>query len=321
MLVGGNIGVPVSAQVDDSTEDTMHVIEVSSFQLEATVTFHPWIAALLNFSPDHLDRHPSEEAYGAAKQRIFVNQTAADHAVVNADNAPALRLASAARAALTPYAIGDIARATVFAHRGFVWQRTGEGSSPLFPISAIALPGRHMLSNVVAASAVSLVAGASGAAMTRALEGFSGLEHVMEPVAGVGRVRFVNDSKATNVDAAGRSIESFERVVAILGGRYKGGRFEDLAGPLADRGRGVVAIGEARPLIRDALRNVVPLVEADSMRDAVRAAYDLAQPDGVVLLAPACSSFDMFADYADRGRAFKEEVANLAAELAGGARE
>jgi UDP-N-acetylmuramoylalanine--D-glutamate ligase len=270
---------------------------------------------LLNFSPDHLDRHPSEKAYGAAKQRIFVNQTPADWAVVNADNAPAIVLASAARARLARYAVDNVERATVFADRGFIWQRTGEGSSPLFPMSAIELPGRHMLSNVVAASAVSHVAGATGDAMARALAGFTGLEHVLEPAGRIGRVRFVNDSKATNVDAAGRSIESFDGVVAILGGRYKGGRFADLAGPLAGCGRGVVAIGEARPLILEALRGVVPLAEADSMRDAVRAAYELAQPEGVVLLAPACSSFDMFTDYADRGRAFKEEVHRLTEEV------
>ncbi len=131
----------------------------------------------------------------------------------------------------------------------------------------------------------------------------------MEPVAVRGGVRFVNDSKATNVDAAARSIESFDEVVAIVGGKYKGGRFEELASPLESHGRAVVAIGEARPLVRAALGGVVPVVDAESMGDAVRRAWELARPDGVVLLAPACASFDMFEDYADRGRRFKEEVA------------
>jgi UDP-N-acetylmuramoylalanine--D-glutamate ligase len=147
--------------------------------------------------------------------------------------------------------------------------------------------------------------------MAQALGGFTGLEHVMEPVAVVGGVRYVNDSKATNIDAALRSIESYDRVVVILGGRYKGGAFEDLRPALAARAKGVVAIGEARPLIERALPRVVPVVGADSMRDAVARAAILAAPDGVVLLAPACSSFDMFADYAHRGRVFKEEVARL----------
>ncbi len=133
----------------------------------------------------------------------------------------------------------------------------------------------------------------------------------MEPAGTRGAVRFVNDSKATNIDAAARSIESFDRVVAIVGGKHKGGKFEDLARPLVEHGKAVVAIGEARPLIRAALADVLPVVEAESLADAVHRAWDLALPDGVVLLAPACASFDMFVDYADRGRRFKEEVRRL----------
>jgi UDP-N-acetylmuramoylalanine--D-glutamate ligase len=171
-----------------------------------------------------------------------------------------------------------------------------------------------MLSNVAAATAISHLAGASGASLARALEGFHGLEHVMEIVASRGGVRFVNDSKATNIDAAARSIESFDKVVAIVGGKFKGGDFADLAEPLRAHGRAVVAIGEARPMVIAALKNVVPVVEADSLAAAVRRAWDLAVPDGVVLLAPACSSFDMFADYAERGRKFKEEVRKLITE-------
>jgi UDP-N-acetylmuramoylalanine--D-glutamate ligase len=314
VLVGGNIGVPLSAQVDRSTDASIHVVEVSSFQLEATDTFHPWIAALLNFSPDHLDRHPDEAAYAAAKARVFANQTPEDWAVVNADNMAAMTLGAAARARRLPYAVDAIEDAAVFVERDFIWQRTSEGPAPLVPLAAIRLTGRHMLSNVVAATAIAHAAGAPGEAMTRALDGFTGLEHVMEPVASIHGVRFVNDSKATNVDAAARSIESFDRVVAIIGGRYKGGSFADLAGPLASRGRGVVAIGEARPMVRSALTSVVPVVEANSMREAVTAAFELARPDGVVLLAPACSSFDMFSDYADRGRVFKAEVMRLRKE-------
>ena len=311
VLVGGNIGVPLSAQVESSTSSSIHVVEISSFQLEATDTFHPWIAAILNFSPDHLDRHPDEAAYAAAKSRVFANQTPDDWAVLNADNVAAMTLGASTRAQRVAYAVDAIEHADVFVERDFIWQRTSEGSTPLVPLTAIRLAGRHMLSNVVAAAAIARAAGAPGNAMTRAVDGFTGLEHVMEPVATIGGVRFVNDSKATNVDAAGRSIESFDRVVAIIGGRYKGGSFADLAAPLGSRGRGVVAIGEARPLVLSALEGVVPVVEAGSMREAVASAFDLARPDGVVLLAPACSSFDMFSDYADRGRVFKAEVMRL----------
>jgi UDP-N-acetylmuramoylalanine--D-glutamate ligase len=309
--VGGNIGVPVSAQVEESTRETVHVIEASSFQLEATDTFHPWIAALLNFSPDHLDRHPSEAAYGAAKQRVFANQTAQDFTVVNADNQPVLELAAPSRGTMVRYAVDNDEGADVYVEGDVIWRRTDGGAIPLVPIRAIALAGHHMLSNVAAAATVSALAGVPPTAIVGALDGFTGLEHVMEPVATVSGVRFVNDSKATNVEAAARSIESFDRVVAIIGGKYKGGNFEDLAAPLRTRGRGVVAIGEAKPRVRDALSNVVAFAEADSMRDAVRQAFEMAKPNGVVLLAPACSSFDMFVDYADRGRAFKEAVAAL----------
>ena len=310
VLVGGNIGYPVSAQVDASTADTVHVIEASSFQLEATDTFRPWIAALLNFSPDHLDRHSDEASYAAAKTRIFANQQSQDWAVVNADSPEAVRMAEQTRARVVRYGM-EHASAEVHVHGGFVWQRTSEGDTPLLPLAAVRLAGRHMLSNVVAATAISHLAGATDASLAKALDGFTGLEHVMEPVGQRGGVRFINDSKATNVDAAARSIESFDQVVAIVGGKYKGGDFADLAGPLREHGRAVVAIGEARPLIRAALAEVVPVIDADTLAEAVERAWDLAVPDGVVLLAPACSSFDMFTDYADRGRRFKEEVQRL----------
>jgi UDP-N-acetylmuramoylalanine--D-glutamate ligase len=167
---------------------------------------------------------------------------------------------------------------------------------------------------VVAAAAVSWLAGIDTSAMTDALAGFRGLEHAMEPAGEIGRVRFVNDSKATNVDAALRSVESFEGgVVAIVGGRFKGGNLRELAEPLRARGRAVVAIGEAAPLVRDALADAVRVVDARSMREAVELAYEEARPDGVVLLAPACASFDWFEDYAARGRAFKAEVDRLRA--------
>jgi UDP-N-acetylmuramoylalanine--D-glutamate ligase len=318
VLVGGNIGVPLSAHVDRSTPDTLHVVEASSFQLEATDTFHPWIAAILNLSADHLDRHPDLASYARAKARIFANQGPGDLAVVDADQPAALDVAATGRARQVRYSSRRRLADGVSVDGGVIWHRTSEGDVALVPLTAIRLHGQHMTSNVVAASAISHLAGASPDGMARALSAFTGLEHVMEPVAEVSGVRFVNDSKATNVDAAGRSIESFDRVVAIVGGKYKGGRFEDLAAPLAAHGRAVVAIGEARPMVRAALAGTLPVEEAADMGHAVRRAFALAGPDGVVLLAPACSSFDMFTDYAARGRAFKEEVQRLRQRLAAG---
>ena len=307
VLVGGNIGVPLSAQVEESTAETIHVVETSSFQLETTTTFRPWIAVWLNFAADHLDRHPTVEAYASAKARIFSNQTRDDWAVVNADDDEVVRRAAAARATRLSYSLsGNVTEGFVI-DDAWIARRTTTGAERFFPVSAVELTGRHMLNNVLAATAATYIAGGSPTAMAAALEGFHGLEHVMEPAGNAGGVRFVNDSKATNVEAALRSIESFERgVVAIVGGRFKGGDFRDLRDALARRGRGVIAIGEAAPLVRAALADVVPLVEATSMVDAVRKGYEAARPDGVVLLAPACSSFDWFRDYAERGNVFKE---------------
>jgi UDP-N-acetylmuramoylalanine--D-glutamate ligase len=199
---------------------------------------------------------------------------------------------------------------------GQIALRTAAGSTPLVPLASIRLIGRHLIADVAAAASVAHLAGVPSGAMTRAVEAFTGLEHALEPVGDVRGVRFVNDSKATNIESARRAIESFDRdLVAILGGRFKGGDWRDLRGPLAARARGVVAIGESRPLIETALAGAVPIVNAGTMRDAVRAAFDLAAGRGTVLLAPACSSFDMFTDYAERGRVFKQEVARLRDEV------
>ena len=312
VLVGGNIGVPLSAQVEDSTPETLHVVETSSFQLETTTTFRPWIAVWLNFAADHLDRHPSVEAYAAAKARIFARQESDDWAVINADDEEVVRRAAVARSRIVTYSLrGHTAEGFVVSADRVV-RRTTTGEEPLIPLGAVELTGRHMLNNVLAATAAAHVAGVQPSAMVRALEGFHGLPHVMEPAGVVGGVRFVNDSKATNIEAALRSIESFDRgVVVILGGRYKGGEFRDLRQALTDRGRGVIAIGEAAQRVRDALADILPVIDARSMQEAVTRGHEIAQPDGVVLLAPACSSFDWFRDYAERGEVFKEEVARL----------
>ena len=312
VLVGGNIGVPLSAQVDASTPDTVHVVEASSFQLETTTTFKPWIALWLNLADDHLDRHPDMASYAAAKARVLANQDAGDTAVLNADD-PVVVAQSATTAAQRVWfsPSGRISEGFVV-DGAWIVRRTATGREPLVPTAAVELAGRHMLDNVTAAVAVCSVAGVTTAAMTQALRGFRGLEHVMEPAGQIGGVRFVNDSKATNVEAARRSIESFPRgVVAIIGGRFKGGQLQDLAPALRAHGKAVIAIGDAAPLIVEALGSVVPVAVASSIQEAVERAYAQALPEGVVLLAPACASFDWFRDYAERGRAFKAEVERL----------
>jgi UDP-N-acetylmuramoylalanine--D-glutamate ligase len=315
VLVGGNIGVALSAQVDDSTSDTIHVVEASSFQLEASETFHPWVAVLLNFSADHLDRHATEAEYAAAKARIFANQAPDDWAVVNADDPAALAIAEGARARRLLFSTDRRLDEGVYVEGDAIVRHVGGRARRLVPLAAVRLPGRHLLADVVAAAAVADLAGVDAEAMTRAVAGFTGLEHALEPVTEVGGVRFVNDSKATNVEAAGRAIESFgEGLVVIVGGRFKGGDFRSLAGALKARRAAVVAIGEARDLVREALSPSVPVTDAVDMAGAVRAAFGAAAPGSIVLLAPACASFDMFRDYAERGRVFKQEVLRLRKE-------
>jgi UDP-N-acetylmuramoylalanine--D-glutamate ligase len=318
VLVGGNIGLALSAQVDESTEDTIHVIEVSSFQLEGAETFHPWIAVLLNFSPDHLDRHADLAEYAAEKARIFANQTPDDWALLNADDEPSQALAQDARARRLLFATTRDLREGVLVAGEAIVRRTAEGEQPLVPLSSVKVLGRHLLADVVAATAVASLAGVDPPAMVRAVENFSGLEHALEPVAEIGGVRFVNDSKATNVEAARRAIESFAPgLVVLLGGRFKGGDFADLRDALIERSASVVAIGEAAPLVRQALAPAVAVHDAADMVAAVRTAFALASPGETVVLAPACASFDMFKDYAERGRVFKREVARLQDEWLG----
>ena len=315
VTVGGNIGEPLSAQVSASTPDTFHVVETSSFQLEQIDTFHPWIAVMLNLSPDHLDRHPTFEAYRAAKARIFENQDAGDFAVNNADDPAVLEIARRGRATARPFSrSGSISRGTVV-EDGWIVDRQRDRAARLVPLEVIHLLGPHLVNDVMAAATVGAIAGAAPEAMTNAVDAFRGLEHAMELVAEIGGVRFVNDSKATNVEAALRSIESFDRdLVPIMGGRFKGGDLRLLREPLRARANALVAIGEARPLLREALGDVVEVVEAETLGEAIDRAYERAKPSGVVLLAPACASFDMFRDYAERGRMFKEEVGKLRTE-------
>ena len=318
VLVGGNIGNALSAQVEASTAETIHVVEASSFQLEGIETFRPWIAVLLNFSPDHLDRHATVDEYAAAKARIFENQSAADWAVLNADDPASLAIARDAHARRLMLSMaGQVGDGIVLDERSIVWRSEGK-SEALVPLTSIRLLGRHLLVDVMAASAVARIAGVPPAAMTAAVEGFTGLEHALEPVTHIGGVQFVNDSKATNIEAARRAIESFgDGLVVILGGRFKGGDFADLASPLAARQAKVIAIGESRDRVVAALARDVEVHLAADMGSAVRQAFAAAAPGSTVLLAPACSSFDMFKDYAERGRAFKQETAQLEMEWSG----
>ena len=311
-VVGGNIGTALSSQVDESTADVVHVVEVSSFQLELTETFRPWIAVFLNLSPDHFDRHASFQEYADAKARIFSNQTEEDAMVINADDSRVLEVARTGRARPCHFAVDTPLSEGVAVANDVITCRSAGRDERLIPLSAVQVPGRHLLSDITAAAAVGWLAGIDSEVMTRAVQSFTGLEHTLEFVGEVRGVRYVNDSKATNVVATRAAIECFgDGLVVILGGRFKAGRFEDLRLPLTTRAASVVALGEARPEIRRALASEIDVHDAETMDDAVAIAANLGSPGGTVLLAPACASLDMFRDYAARGVAFKRAVAAL----------
>jgi UDP-N-acetylmuramoylalanine--D-glutamate ligase len=319
--VGGNIGAPLVGLVEGSTKATLFAVEVSSFQLEGTVRFRPHVAVWLNLSPDHLDRHPSLEAYVAAKARLFENQGPEDWAVVNADDPVVLQQARHAPSRQLPFRVTGEPLASgdgAFLEGGLARFRLDGRLETLFRKDEVLLPGAHLLGDLLVAAVVARLLGAPAEAIARAVRDFRGVEHVLEHVATIDGVSYYNDSKATNVEAALRSLEAFARpVLVVLGGRYKGGDFGLLAPQLRAHGRRVLAIGEARERVQATLRDAVPVEPCSSLREAVRRAHAAAQPGDVVLLAPACSSFDMFADYADRGRAFKAEVLRLAEAVRG----
>ena len=315
-LVGGNVGTALSSQVAESAPDAIHVVEVSSFQLELTETFRPWIAVFLNLSADHLDRHAGFQEYADAKARIFSNQTSSDAMVINADDPQVLELARRGRARRLLFSVRSSITDGVVVAGDAIVRRSADGVQPLVPLSAVRMPGQHLLSDVVAAAAVGTIAGVPPDAMERAVTSFGGLPHTLERVGEIAGVGFVNDSKATNVMAARAAIESFPSgLVVIMGGRFKGGALHHLGPALEGRADAVVAIGEARERFQNALGGVVAVRAADTLGEAVRTAFGLAQPGGTVLLAPACASWDMFEDYAERGDTFKKEVAALADEV------
>jgi UDP-N-acetylmuramoylalanine--D-glutamate ligase len=308
--VGGNIGAPVTSLLEGQGEKTIYALEVSSFQLEASQEFRPRVAVFLNLTPDHLDRHKDFGSYREAKARIFENQGADDFAVVNRDDPEVAPLARRGRARVVSF--GESPAEGAFFDGDEAVLRDGAQREVLFSRSSVSLFGPHLALDVLAAATAARLLGASPEAIARAASGLRSSAHVLEEVGSLAGVRFVDDSKATNVDAARKSLEAFPPfVVPILGGRFKGGDLRLLREPVSARARSVVAIGEAQERIAEALRGTVPLLRGSSLEDAVERAFRAAKPGDVVLLAPACASFDMFPDYAARGEAFKAAVAAL----------
>lgn len=304
VFAGANLGRPAAEAVDSGAE--IVVFEVSSFQLERAPAFRPKVSVLLNVSEDHLDRYPSFRAYADAKGNAFVNQTPEDVAVVpEGDTVCAAQAARGRGRTLTFGGDGD------YAVRGrTVTERT---SGATYDLATTRLHGRHNVDNAAAAIAAALAAGASAESIRSALSAFVPLPHRMALVAELGGVRFYDDSKGTNVGAAVTALSGLHeaRGVLIAGGRDKQGSYQPLVDALRDKGRAVVVIGEAAERIAAAVGDAVPLERATDMSDAVERAHRLARPGDAVLLSPACSSFDMFQSYADRGDRFVQAVQSL----------
>ncbi len=310
-LVGGNIGVPVVALINESTDDTWSVLEVSSFQLESTEQFHPQIAVILNITPDHLDRHGTFENYARAKERIFAAQTADDFVVLNADNTRAAAAASRAHAPVYWFSLDRSVPQGAWVEAGQVVFRANKDAhpEPILPLHSIPLKGEHNVENVLAAVCATRLAGAPPAAIRRAIEKFKAVEHRLEYVATLNGVEYFNDSKATNVDATAKAIAAFSAGIhLILGGKDKNSDYAQLSPLLRERVRAIYTIGSAAAKIESQLRGVVSLHSCETLEKAVTAAASAAHPGEVVLLAPACSSFDQFESYEHRGRVFKELV-------------
>jgi UDP-N-acetylmuramoylalanine--D-glutamate ligase len=307
-MVAGNIGTPLISRVALSSPDTITVAELSSFQLELIQTFHADIAVLLNLTPDHLDRHKTMEAYAAAKSRLFLNQTKSDFAVLNADDPAATRLAPK-RPQLYWFSRKREVLQGAYLRGDEIVFRTSKQVEVLLKRQEISLPGAHNLENVLAAITAARLEGAPAAAIAEAVRTFPGVEHRLEFVAEIGGVRYYNDSKATNVDAALKALEAFpERVLIILGGKDKGSDYSLLQSALCERSVLALLIGAAAEKIEQQITGSVALERAGTLERAVEIASQAARPGDVVLLAPACASFDQFENYEHRGRVFKELI-------------
>ena len=310
-LVAGNIGVPVISLIDDSTDDTWSVLEVSSFQLETTREFHPRIAVILNITPDHLDRHGSFENYALAKERIFAAQDESDLVVLNEDNPRAAASASRSKARVYWFSLEHPVPQGAWVDGGQILFRASIDApvETVMPLNAIPLKGEHNVENVLGAVCASRLAGATPQVIRRAVENFKAVEHRLEYVATINGVEFYNDSKATNVDATAKAIAAFPGGIhLILGGKDKNSDYTLLSDLLRARVKAVYTIGAAAEKIESHLRGVVSLHSCETLDKAVATAAAAAHPGDIVLLAPACSSFDQFESYEHRGRIFKELV-------------
>jgi UDP-N-acetylmuramoylalanine--D-glutamate ligase len=314
-VLAGNIGTPLLSFVRDAREGRVYVTEISSFQLEYIDTFKVRAAVFLNITDNHIDWHGSFEDYFGAKKKLIDGLTKDDFAVLNADDERVWSLRETGPFKTLGFSHRREVERGAFIKNGAIVLRHGDGEDEvLMPSDEIALLGAHNRDNVMAAALAACLMRVPTAGMRGTIRRFRGLEHRLEPVLTLGGVDFINDSKATTVDAAIKAIESFDRpLILILGGKDKGTDFAPLRAAVAGRAKTVVLVGAAKDKIRAVLQGVVPMVEAGDYVQAVAEAAAAAAPGDIVLLAPACTSWDMFSSFEERGEMFKSEVRRLAA--------
>ncbi len=309
------IGTPLISMVESSCDDGWTVAEVSSFQLETIVDFHPTVAAVLNVTPNHLDRYDSLMDYAAAKLRVFRNQTTGDVAILNADDAIVSSWASGLRAKVVQFSVKRELKPGLFLRGRELVSRTKEGERVLATRDEMRLRGTHNVENVLAAMAVGQAFGLPSESLRRTIQRFRPVEHRLEEVAEIEGVRFFNDSKATSVDATMKALEAFSddpgKIVLILGGRGKQAPYAPLAPLIKKLVRKMILIGEDAPTIEAEVKKAAPFERAANMHDAVTRSFAAAKRGDIVLLAPACASFDMFESFEHRGKVFKDEVFGL----------
>ncbi|HWR16472.1 MAG TPA: UDP-N-acetylmuramoyl-L-alanine--D-glutamate ligase [Terriglobales bacterium] len=308
-LVGGNIGTPAISLVPDSTDDSYSVLEISSFQLETIEKFCPKVAVVLNVTPDHLDRHGTFEIYWEAKRRIFENQSATDFAVLNADDAEAAKMAQGLKAQLRWFSRKRPVDAGAFVRGERIAYKDAKGEHDVMGVGEMQLKGTHNVENVLAAVTIGVILGVPAGKIREAVKNFKAVEHRLEYVATINGVEFYNDSKATNVDATIKALESFPKNIhIILGGKDKGSDYTVLKPLLQERVKRVYTVGAAAEKIESHIAGSAEITKAGTIEVAVRKALEAAAPGDVVVLAPACASFDQFNSYEHRGQVFKELV-------------
>jgi len=313
--LAGNIGTPLIRFADNSREDHIYVTELSSFQLEDIQYLHAPVSIILNITPDHLDWHDSFDAYYSAKKNLLLNQNENDMAILNRDDPLVWSVQKKTGAQVFGFSRKKRPVPGCYLNKGWIVVAHPDEVKLLKP-SEIPLHGIHNQENVMASAIVGITHGLSPSQIAQSIQSFKGLEHRLEKVATIKGIDFFNDSKATNVDATLKSVTSFDqKIILILGGRDKGGNFKKLKKSLKKHVRKAILIGEAREKIADSLRRSISWETAASLKEAVRNGYDAAQPGNVVLLAPACTSFDMFQNFEERGDIFKKEVRELEKEI------